>query len=388
MDHNMHTNAPGGTTWSNGDMVDIYEQSNRAINQRITIQDSTFHGLRAPSATAHSDAIQLCNCAAAGDSQHPLAIKVLRNKFYDNECMNIRTNANDEILVEGNLIGDTITGISGCGAYSTDLLAASATVRYNTWTGSQKIQVNSSADYGQSQTWTGNAGNGMSSSCGAVRGTYSHNVWTSQKCGTTDVQVSSGGLNSEGTPKAGSPVIDAGDKPPSPATDYPGLARYAGPAPDAGAFENGATGGVPPPAPPADTTAPDTTITSAPASGESTSASVSFTASESGSTFACRIDGGAWAACTSPKAYSALAVGSHTFEVRATDAAGNTDASPAATTWSVNAPVPPADTTAPDTTITSAPASGESTSASVSFTASESGSTFACRIDGGAWAAC
>ena len=57
-----------------------------------------------------------------------------------------------------------------------------------------------------------------------------------------------------------------------------------------------------------------------------------------GSTFACRIDGGSWGSCGSPKDYSGLATGDHQFSVRATDAAGNTDTSPATRTWTVAAP--------------------------------------------------
>ena len=96
----------------------------------------------------------------------------------------------------------------------------------------------------------------------------------------------------------------------------------------------------------------------------------------------CRIDGGAWTSCTSPKAYSGLADGSHTFEVRATDGDGNTDASPASRTWTVDA-------TSPNTTITSGPTGTvTATSASFAFTSSESVSTFECRLDGGAWGSC
>ena len=50
--------------------------------------------------------------------------------------------------------------------------------------------------------------------------------------------------------------------------------------------------------------------------------------------FECRLDRGAWAACTSPKAYSGLANGSHKFAVRAKDAAGNVDV--ATYTWAVS----------------------------------------------------
>src|SRR5207247_1669164 len=125
-----------------------------------------------------------------------------------------------------------------------------------------------------------------------------------------------------------------------------------------------------------------------PALSTSSSASFSFTATEAGSSFACRLDSGAFTPCVSPRSYSALGFGSHSFQVRATDAAGNTDPTPASYTWTVGFPTPP-DTTPPDTTITAAPpAVSTSSSASFSFTATEAGSSFACRLDSGAFAPC
>ena len=88
-----------------------------------------------------------------------------------------------------------------------------------------------------------------------------------------------------------------------------------------------------------DTSPPDTTISSGPTGTvSSSSASFGFSASELGSSFECRIDGGAWGGCSSPKDYTGLPDGAHSFEVRATDAAGNADASPASRTWSVDVP--------------------------------------------------
>ncbi len=99
---------------------------------------------------------------------------------------------------------------------------------------------------------------------------------------------------------------------------------------------------APPPPPPPDTTPPETTITSGPPiTTTSTDATFQFTSSEANSSFQCRLDGGTWIACVSPKAYSGLSVGAHTVEVAATDPSGNTDASPAIWTWTVEAPPPP-----------------------------------------------
>jgi hypothetical protein len=85
-----------------------------------------------------------------------------------------------------------------------------------------------------------------------------------------------------------------------------------------------------------DTTPPDTTIDSGPAGTvTSTTADFTFSSSETGSGFECRLDAGPWASCTSPKSYASLAVGGHTFEVRATDAAGNADPTPATRSWTI-----------------------------------------------------
>jgi hypothetical protein len=85
-----------------------------------------------------------------------------------------------------------------------------------------------------------------------------------------------------------------------------------------------------------DFAAPDTTITSGPSGpGQTTSATFTFSATEAGATFACLLDTGGFSVCTSPKTYTGLSPGGHTFQVKATDAAGNTDLTPALRTWGV-----------------------------------------------------
>ena len=142
----------------------------------------------------------------------------------------------------------------------------------------------------------------------------------------------------------------------------------------------------------ADITDPNTSITGNPQpTTTNTTASFTFSGADDGTaaanlTFECKLDTGAWEACTSAKTYSGLAATSHTFSVRATDAAGNTDESPASFSWTIEAL---ADTTAPNTSITQEPpATTTETTATFAFSSTETGSTFACKLDTGAWAAC
>jgi Bacterial Ig-like domain/Chitobiase/beta-hexosaminidase C-terminal domain len=130
-----------------------------------------------------------------------------------------------------------------------------------------------------------------------------------------------------------------------------------------------------------DTTPPAApTISAHPADPtNSTSASFSFSG-EAGATFECQLDGGAFTGCSSPRAYSSLAQGSHTFHVRQTDTAGNTGSN-ATFTWAI-------DTTAPDTSIDSSPTDPSSPDVSFAFSANEGGSTFECSLDGAAFSAC
>lgn len=93
--------------------------------------------------------------------------------------------------------------------------------------------------------------------------------------------------------------------------------------------------------PPPDTTAPDTSISSGPSgTTRSTSANFGFVASEAVSRFECSLDGAAFAACSSPKAYSGLTSKAHSFRVRAVDRAGNVDGTPAVRNWTVDTVIP------------------------------------------------
>jgi Bacterial Ig domain len=128
---------------------------------------------------------------------------------------------------------------------------------------------------------------------------------------------------------------------------------------------------------------PDTTIDSGPANPTNSNSPTFTFHGGVGSVFQCSLDGSAFTSCTSPKSYSGLADGSHTFQVRAIDAAGNTDPTPASFTWIIDTVPPPTPFIA-----TSQANPTSQTTASFSFTDTEAGVTFLCQLDGGAFSAC
>ena len=131
-----------------------------------------------------------------------------------------------------------------------------------------------------------------------------------------------------------------------------------------------------------DLTPPSTTIVDGPSGVMPVaSASITFTSNEAGSTFACSLDGAPFAPCMSPFAATGLAQGAHSFAVRATDAAGHTDPTPATRSWTV-------DTVAPDITITAGPGAGSTSGPRVVWSFTVSDGTVVCSLDGGGFAAC
>lgn len=91
----------------------------------------------------------------------------------------------------------------------------------------------------------------------------------------------------------------------------------------------------------ADTTPPDTTIDPGsvpPANSDSSSESFEFSSSATDlARFECKLENElSFTSCSSPKNYTGLSEGSHTFQARARDIAGNIDSSPASHTWTVD----------------------------------------------------
>src|SRR5262249_15495045 len=131
------------------------------------------------------------------------------------------------------------------------------------------------------------------------------------------------------------------------------------------------------------TSPPNPTITAAPANpSNQTSASFGFSDTETGVRFLCQLDGSSYSVCSSPKSYSGLLSGGHTFSVKALDAPSNQSAA-TSFTWTISTSGPPTPT------ITSAPTNPTNqTSASFSFSDTQSGVNFLCLLDSSGFGPC
>ena len=155
---------------------------------------------------------------------------------------------------------------------------------------------------------------------------------------------------------------------------------------------------------------PETTIAASPATFATATPSFEFS-SDTGSTFQCGVDGGAFAACSSPLTTASLPDGAHTLAVRATDPARQVESTPATRNFAIDTSTPPpgdgggggggdggggdgggsggtADTDSPETKIDSGPKAKRSGKATFEFSSDESGSTFECKLDKAAFERC
>ncbi len=164
---------------------------------------------------------------------------------------------------------------------------------------------------------------------------------------------------------------------------------------------------------------PETRLEEKPA-GRTAEATATFryVSSESDATFECALDGAGFEPCPGDgQEYRDLSPGKHAFQVRAVDAAGNRDETPATHGWTItqakpaekrrggdeqrpdaDAPNPgpedgPAeprdgDATPPETTIEAKPPARTGAEAAFAYAASEKDATFQCRLDRGRFEPC
>ena len=86
---------------------------------------------------------------------------------------------------------------------------------------------------------------------------------------------------------------------------------------------------------------PETVVDSGPPPTSADPNPVFVFSSPDAASYECQLDGGGYSPCSSPKSYSGVSEGPHTFEVRGVDSAGNRDSSSATASFVVKQDPPP-----------------------------------------------
>jgi uncharacterized delta-60 repeat protein len=139
-----------------------------------------------------------------------------------------------------------------------------------------------------------------------------------------------------------------------------------------------------------DTVQPNGSITGGTGLTNDSTPTISFASDEAGTSFQCKIDppvgpAGSFAPCTSPLTAGPLPDGASTITVRNTDAAGNTDASDAVGTVTVDTVAPSAAITGPRAKLKTRKRRAR---ASFSFSSSDPSATLECSLDGAPFGPC
>jgi hypothetical protein len=171
---------------------------------------------------------------------------------------------------------------------------------------------------------------------GATLTSLGHNIENGTECAFTaagdkqNTDPKLGALQNAGGPTdtrpllMGSPAINAGNPSTCTPLDQRDVARQG--ICDIGAFEFTTT------------SAPETVIVSAPTVVTTDrTPTFTFSSAQTGTTFECSLNNAPFVACASPLTLPELPAGTHTLEIRARDAAGNVDPTPASFTFVIPA---------------------------------------------------
>jgi CSLREA domain-containing protein len=338
------------------------------VGGTVNIQNSTFTGNRAPADTgAGGDAGAILNFGEAGN---PASLTIQTSTISANFARLTGGifswgNAGNTVVVKNSTIALNQSGNRGGGG-GLGVIDGTATLE-NTI-----VSNNSSPS------------DPMHPNCSGAIASLGHNLEHALDCGFTatgDIQGEDPALGKLGnyggetdTHSLGprSPALDRANNAVCLAADQRGFFRPQGGVCDIGAFELDQ--------------APNTSFTGGPADPtptNDTTPTFTFTSDEPG-TFACSVDGGAFATCTSPFTTPALAPGAHTLDVQATDLTENVDPTPARRSFTI-------DLTPPDTAFTGGPANPTPTNDSTptfTFSSPDATATFQCSVDNAAFAAC